>query len=139
MKDDWRKYIVNIGGVDFRPVSMGSLTMLYSIGSPLVTGGEIDATDYAVFAWLHGAPLMEVICSVKSGTFYKKALMWASEIPAEVFASYSLDSLSALARDLGRVFIDKETGFIPFPLPSQCKPSWLMRAWTFISRLWKRG
>lgn len=139
MKEDWRKYIVNIGGVDFRPVSMGSLTMLYSIGSPLVTGGEIDATDYAVFAWMHGAPLMEVIVAVKSGTWFKKAIMWGSEVPSEIFSVFCLPSISALMTDLRSVFIEPKTGFIPFPQPSQCKPSWLKRAWTFISRLWKRG
>ena len=136
---NWKDFVVNVGGIEFRPVSMGSLTLLYSVGSPFVNGGDVDATDYAVFAWLHGAPLMEVICSVKAGTYYKKALIWASEVPTEVFSSYTVEALVALSRDLSRVFIDKETGFIPFPRPSQCKPSWLKRVWTFITRLWKRG
>lgn len=136
---DWKDFIVNVGGIDFRPVSMGSLTMLYSVGSPFVNGGDVDATDYAVFAWIHGAPLMEVICSVKAGTYFKKAMIWASEVPAEVFASYSVDTLVALSRDLSHVFIDKDTGFIPFPLPSPYKPSWWKRVWISISHLWNRG
>lgn len=138
-REDWRKYIVTIGGIEFRPVSMASLTMLYSIGSPLVAGGELDATDYCVFAWIHAAPLMEVITSVKAGNWYKKAMLWGAECPTEVFASFTVPTLEALVRDISKTFIEPDTGFIPFPLPSPCKPSWWKRVWTSITRLWKRG
>ena len=40
--ENWKEYIVTVGGIEFRPVSMGTLTLLYSIGSPLVAGGDID-------------------------------------------------------------------------------------------------
>lgn len=134
----WEQYIVKVGEVEFRPVSMGSLTMLYAISSPLVVGGEIDATDFCVFAWLHGAPLMEVICAVKAGNWYKKAMLWGAEVEPLVFASYTPDTIAALTRDLSKVFIDEKSGFVPFPLPSPCRPSWWKRAWTFITHLWKR-
>lgn len=137
--DKWKQYIVKVGDIEFRPVSMGSLSLLFSVGSPLVVGGEVDATDYCVFAWIHGAPLMEVICSVKAGTWYKKAVMWGAEVEPIVFASYVPDTIQALVRDMSKVFIDEKTGFIPFPLPSPCNPSWWQRVKTFITRLWKRG
>ena len=103
---------------------MGSLSMLYSIQSPLVVGGDLEATDYCVFAWLHGAPLMEVVTAIKAGTWYKKAVIWGSEVPPCVFASYTIPTMTALLKDLSKTFIEPNTGYIPFPLPSPCKPSW---------------
>lgn len=139
MKKDWKQFIVNVGGVDFRPVSMGSLSMLYSIGSPLVVGGELDATDFCVFAWLHGAPLMEVLTAVKAGNWFKKAILWGAELEPTVFASFSVPTMKALAKDLSMAFVDPNSGFIPFPRPSHQKPSWVKRVWTFIIRPFSRG
>ena len=136
---DWKQFIVNVGGIDFRPVSMGSLSMLYSIGSPLVVGGQLDATDFCVFAWLHGAPLMQVITSVKAGTWYKKAILWGAELEPCVFASFSIPTMKALAKDLSKAFIQPNSGFIPFPRPSHQKPSWVQRVWTSIKRLFRHG
>lgn len=139
MREDWKKYIVEVGGIPFRPVSMGSLTMLYAIQSPLVIGGEVSPVDFAVFAWMHAAPIMEVVCSVKAHTHERAAIIWASEAPPVVFASYIPDTIKALAVDLSRVFIDKDSGFIPFPVPSPLKQSWWQRAWTTMRHLFKRG
>ena len=138
-KEDWTKYVVNVAGIDFRPVSMGSLTLLYDVHSPLVVGGEVDALDFCVFAWIHAAPLMEVINSIKAETFAEKALEWGIEVPAAVFASYTLPTIKALAKDLSKVFIDKNSGFVPFPVPSPCKPSCWKRAWTSFKRLFLFG
>ena len=139
MVEDWKKYVVNVGGIDFRPVSMGSLTMLYEIEHPIVVGGDFDAVDYCVFAWIHAAPLMEVICSVKAGTWEKKAILWGAEVPPIVFASYTIDTMKALAKDLSRIFVDKNSGFTPFPQPSPCRPSCWQRVMTFMKRLFSRG
>lgn len=139
MKEDWTKYIVKVAGIDFRPVSMGSLTMLCEIEHPLVVGGDFDAVDYCVFAWMHAAPLMEVICSIKAGTYEKKAIAWGAETSPIVFASYTLETMKALTKDLSRIFVDKNSGFIPFPVPSPCKPSCWQRGMTFMKRLFNRG
>ena len=136
---DWKKYVVTVGGIDFRPVSMGTLTMLYAIQSPLVIGGEVSPVDFAVFAWMHAAPLMEVVGCVKARSHEKKAIIWGSEAPPIVFASYIPDTIKALAVDLGRVFIDKDSGFIPFPVPSPLKQSWWQRAWTTMRHLFRLG
>ena len=139
MKDDWTKYIVDIGGIEFRPVSMGSLTMLFDVHSPLVIGGEVDAVDFCIFAWIHGAPLMEVISSVKAGNYVEKAIYWGAEVPATVFASYTIPTIKALAKDISKAFIDKKSGFVPFPVPSPYKPSCWKRAYTFMKRLFIFG
>lgn len=138
-REDWKEYLVTVGGIEFRPVSMGTLTLLYSIQSPLVVGGEVEPLDFCVFAWMHAAPIMEVFASIKSGSYMKKAVMWGSEVPPVVFASYVPDTIAALADDLSKLFIEESSGFIPFPVPSPCRRSWLRKVWTFIIRLFQRG
>lgn len=137
--EDWKDYLVTIGGIEFRPVSMGTLTLLYHINSPIVAGGEVEPLDYCVFAWMHAAPILEVYASVKSGTYIKKAVLWGSEVPPVVFSSYIPDTIALLADDLSKVFIEEKSGFIPFPVPSQLRQSWLQRVWTFITRHFQRG
>lgn len=136
---DWSDYIRVIGGVEFRPVSLGSLTLLYEVKSPFVYGGLIEPLDYCIFAWIHGAPLAEVITSVKAGEYIKDAIIWGAECPTEIYASYTLPTVKALAKDLEKVFIDKDSGFIPFPLPLPCRRSWWKRAIHFIKRQLKLG
>lgn len=137
--EKWQDYIVTVGGIDFRPVSMGTLTLLYHIQSPLVVGGDVEPLDFCVFAWIHAAPIMEVYAAVKSGTYIKKAVMWGAEVPPVIFSSYIPDTIAQLADDLNKVFIEEKSGYIPFPVPSQCKPSCLMRVWNFITRPFQRG
>lgn len=136
---DWREYITVIGGIPFRPVSMGSLTMLFEVKSPLVYGGMVEPLDFAVFAWIHSAPITDILTAIKAEQWEKEAVIWASELPTEVYASYTLPTIKALAKDLSKIFIDKDTGFLPFPLPSQCKPSWRERALIFIKHLFTFG
>lgn len=138
-KEDWKDYLVTVGGIEFRPVSMGTLTLLYHIQSPLVVGGEVEPLDFCVFAWIHAAPIMEVFAAVKSGTYIKKAVIWGSEVPPVVFASYVPDTIAALADDLSKLFIEERSGYIPFPVPSPCRRSWLRKVWTFITRHFQRG
>lgn len=138
-KEDWKDYLVTVGGIEFRPVSMGTLTLLYHIQSPLVVGGEVEPLDFCVFAWIHAAPIMEVFAAVKSGTYIKKAVIWGSEVPPVVFASYVPDTIAALADDLSKLFIEERSGYIPFPVPSPCRRSWLRKVWTFIIRPFQRG
>ncbi|MBQ4594752.1 MAG: hypothetical protein IJA81_08975 [Akkermansia sp.] len=138
-KEDWKDYLVTVGGIEFRPVSMGTLTLLYNIQSPLVVGGEVEPLDFCVFAWMHAAPIMEVFAAVKSGTYIKKSVLWGAEVPPVVFASYIPDTIAALADDLSKVFIEESSGYIPFPVPSLHRQSWLVRVWNFITRLFQRG
>lgn len=132
---DWKIYRRTVAGVEFRPVSLGSLTLLFDINSPFVHGGLITAKDFAIFAWLHSQPLADVITAVKAETYEKEAIMWATEMPIEIYSSFSVDTIKALNKDLNKIFIDKDTGFIPFPLPYPCKPSRWRRAWIFMKRL----
>lgn len=138
-REDWKDYLVTVGGIEFRPVSMGTLTLLYNIQSPLVVGGEVEPLDFCVFAWMHAAPIMEVFAAVKSGTYIKKAVIWGAEVPPVVFASYIPDTIAALADDLNKVFIEESSGYIPFPVPLLLKQSWLVRVWNFITRPFQRG
>lgn len=138
-KENWKDYVVTVGGIEFRPVSMGTLTLLYNIGSPIVMGGDIEPQDYCVFAWMHAAPIIEVFAAVKSGTYLKKAILWGSEVQPVVFASYVPDTMALLASDISKLFIEEKSGFIPFPLPSPCKPSWWKRAIHSFIRLFQRG
>lgn len=138
-KENWKDYIVTVGGIEFRPVSMGTLTLLYEIGSPIVAGGDIEPQDFCVFAWIHAAPIMEVYAAVKSGTYLKKAIMWGSEVQPVVFASYTIETMKTLVDDLSKVFIEESSGFIPFPVPSPCRRSWLRKVAAFITRLFTRG
>lgn len=138
-REDWKDYLVTVGGIEFRPVSMGTLTLLYNIQSPLVVGGEVEPLDFCVFAWMHAAPIMEVFAAVKSGTYLKKAVIWGAEVPPVVFASYIPDTIAALADDLSKLFIEESSGFIPFPVPSPCRRSWLRKVWNFITRPFQRG
>ena len=137
--ENWQDYVVTVAGIDFRPVSMGTLTLLYKIQSPLVLGGSIEPEDYCVFAWMHAAPVMQVFTSVTSGTYLKKAIIWGSEAPPLVFASYVPDTIKQLVSDLSKVFIEERSGFIPFPVPSPCRRSWLRKVCTFITRLFHIG
>lgn len=138
-KENWKDYLVTVGGIEFRPVSMATITMLYQINSPLVLGGDVEPLDYCIFAWLHAAPIMEIYTAVKSGTYIKKAVIWGSEIPPVVFASYIPETITALAQDLSNLFIEESSGFIPFPSPSPCRRSWLRKVTTFITRLFTFG
>lgn len=137
--ENWQDYIVTVAGIEFRPVSMGTLTLLYSIGSPIVSGGDIEPEDFCVFAWLHAAPIMEVYAAVKSGTHVKKAVLWGSEVPPVVFSSYTVETIKTLVSDLSKVFIEESSGFIPFPVPSVCRRSWLRKVTAFIKRLFHIG
>lgn len=139
MKQNWKDYVVTIGGIEFRPVSMGTLTLLYDIGSPIVAGGEIEPLDYCVFAWMHATPITEVYSAVKSGSYLRKAAIWGSEVPPIVFSSYTTDTIAKLSDDLSKVFIEEKSGFIPFPLPSPCRRSWIKRVLTFILRPFRFG
>lgn len=132
---DWKEHIRVVGGIPFRPVSMGTLTLLYEVKSPFVYGGIVEPLDFAVFAWIHGAPLAEVITAVKADNYHKEAVLWAAEMPTAIYASYTLPTVKALAKDLDKIFVDKDTGFIPFPLPSPCRRSWWQRAFLFMKRL----
>lgn len=136
---NWEQYKRTVAGIEFRPVSMGTLTLLFEVKSPFVYGGIIEPLDYCIFAWLHAAPLQEVITSVKAGEYIKDAVIWGSECPTAIYASYTLPTVKALAKDLEKIFIDKDTGFIPFPLPSPCRRSWWKRAFHFMKRLLKIG
>ena len=131
---NWEEYKRTVAGVEFRPVSMGTLTLLFEIKSPLVYGGLVEPLDYCIFAWLHAAPLQEVITSVKAGEYIKDAVMWGAEVPTAIYASYTLPTIKALAKDLEKVFIDKDTGFVPFPQPLPCRRSWWGKVWNFITR-----
>ena len=138
-KENWSKYVVKIGEVEFRPVSMATLTILYDIESPLIFGGEMNAVDFCVFAWLHAAPIMEVTTAIAAKTYIQNAILWGAEIEPQVFASYTLPTMKKLEKDLKNIFIEKKSGFIPFPLPSPCRRSWLMRAFHSMKRLLKFG
>ena len=139
MKEDWSKYIVNIDGYSFRPISLGTLTLLYQIGSPLVFGGEITPTDFAIFTWLHGEQLQQVISHVKSRSYEEAAIKWACELPASIFSLYTKPTLKALTKDINNIFVDKDSGFIPFPYPSACKVSCWLRVTRFLRRLFRIG
>ena len=134
-KENWEKYKVEIGDIVFRPVSMATLTMLYDISSPLVVGGEMSALDYCVFAWMHAAPIMEVVTSIAAKNYTHDAILWGANVPPIVFSSYTLPTMKQLEKDLKLIFIDKKSGFLPFPVPSQCKVSCLKRAIHFLKHL----
>lgn len=138
-REDWKQYIVTVGGIEFRPVSMATLTLLYSIQSPLVVGGDVEPLDYCVFAWMHAAPILEVFAAVTSNTYKKKAVLWGAEVPPIVFSSYTIESVTKLASDLSKVFIEEKSGYIPFPFPSPCSQSWWKRVILTIIRPLKRG
>lgn len=138
-REDWNDYLVTVGGVTFRPVSMATLAILYEIGSPLVYGGEVTAIDYCVFAWIHQASIIEVLAAVKSNTIQKKSIIWASEVEPVIFTSYTNETIAKLADDLKKVFIEEKTGFIPFPLPLQHRRSWLKRVMTGLRHLFSFG
>lgn len=110
-------FIVTIGGIDFRPISLGSLTLLHEINSPIIYGGEVTALDFTIFAWMHAEPLEEVINAVKSDTYESLAIRWGADAPPCIFSLYTVPTLKALSKDLKNMFIDKESGFIPFVKP----------------------
>lgn len=139
MKEDWKKYVVTVGDIEFRPVSMASLSILYSINSPLVMGGEVEPLDFCIFAWLHATPIMEVYASIKSGSYIRKALIWGSEVPPIIFTSYTSEAIAKLGDDLNKLFIEENSGFIPFPYPSPLIQSWWKRAIHTMKHLLKFG
>ena len=139
MKLDYSLFVRNIGGIDFRPVSMASLTWLYEIKSPIVMGGDINAVDFCIFAWMHGEELATVIQSMSSGDYEQQAILWGASVPPVVFSLYTTQNIKALLKELKNAFIDPESKFCPFPSPSPRKASWWARAFATIRRLFKRG
>jgi hypothetical protein len=130
--ENWKDYVVNVGGIDFRPVSMGTLTLLYQIKSPIIMGGVIEPLDFCVFAWMHAAPIQEVYNSINADTYEKKAIMWGSEVPPIIYTSYAPTTIKSLMKDLNKLFIEEKSGYIPFPLPSPLRLTWWQRAIRFI-------
>ena len=82
---------------------------------------------------------MQVITAIKAEVYYEAAICWGAEVPNAVFASYSKPTIKSLVYQLANSYIEPKSGFVPFPLPSQQKVSWLRRVMTFITRLWNRG
>lgn len=139
MKLDYTLFIRNVGGIEFRPVSMASLTWLYEIKSPIVMGGDINAVDFCIFAWMHGEELATVIQSMSSGDYEKQAILWGASVPPVVFSLYTTQNIKGLLKELKNAFIDPESKFCPFPSPSLRKASWLVRVIATIRHLFKRG
>ena len=139
MKLDYSLFVRNVGGIDFRPVSMASLTWLYEIKSPIVMGGDINAVDFCIFAWMHGEELATVIQSMQAGDYEQQAILWGAGVPPVVFSLYTTQNIKALLKELKNAFIDPESKFCPFPSPSPRKASWWARAFAIIRRLFKRG
>lgn len=131
-------YTTTIAGVHFRPISCASLAWLKETRSPLLFGGEFAAIHYAVLLWMHGAPLGEVIDNIGAGTYETAAIYWASEQPPEVFAALTKKRLLHLHRLINQIYVDKKTGFIPFPaaLPQETSPD--RQGLIGIASLWKR-
>jgi len=55
-----------VAGLTLRPISLGSLEILRSIGNPLASGNpedlsHIDTSVFAQFIWVHAAPQDEVL------------------------------------------------------------------------------
>ena len=139
MKLDYSLFMRNVGGIDFRPVSMASLTWLYEIKSPIVMGGDINAVDFCIFAWMHGAELATVIQSMSAGDYEQQAILWGASVPPVVFSLYTTQNIKALLKELKNAFIDPESKFCPFPSPSPRKSLWWVRVFATIRRLFKRG
>lgn len=139
MKLDYSLFVRNVGGIDFRPVSMASLTWLYEIKSPIVMGGDINAVDFCIFAWIHGEELATVIQGMSSGDYEQQAILWGASVPPVVFSLYTTQNIKALLKELKNAFIDPESKFCPFPCPSPQKASWVARVFATIGRLFKRG
>lgn len=135
----WEEHLVSVGGLIFRPVSAGTLAMLYEVDSPLVFGGKVSGEDFALFAWIHHAPVERVRSAIASGKAKTAALEWFVSAPVEVFALMSAERVKQLAADVQAVFADRKTGYIPFPLPSLSRHTWRERALTTITRLFGRG
>lgn len=130
----WDEYLTVIGGITFRPISCFTLSALYEMDSPLMFGGQVSATDFCAFAWLHAAPLSAVQASLAAKTWRADAMNWAATAPVEVFSQFTAPRLKQLAADVQAVFADNKTGFIPFLSPSPCRRSWIRRAFLSIFR-----
>lgn len=139
MKLDYTLFMRNVGGIDFRPVSMATLTWLYEIKSPIVMGGDINAVDFCIFAWMHGEELASVIQGMSSGDYEQQAILWGASVPPVVFSLYTTQNIKALLKELKHAFIDPESKFCTFPSPSLRRASCLARVFAFIGRLFKRG
>lgn len=139
MRENPDQYTRHIAGIDFRPISMASLTWLYEIRSPIVMGGDINAVDFCIFTWMHGAELAEVISAMEAGTYERQAIYWGANVPPVIFSLYTTQNIKALHKQLQHAFIDPESKFCPFPVPSPCRPSWMARVFHFIIRPFQHG
>lgn len=128
MPDD---YTTTIDGVTFRPVSAATLAYLFELHSPLIFGGTLEPLDFLIFAWLHAAPLGEVVERTANGTAPTAAAEWAQTAPPSIFAVYCPRKIKALNRDLLDIFAERKTGYVPFPAPSASKSKWKLRGVIF--------
>lgn len=90
-----------IGGLVFRPFTIGSKAICEQLGLSLfVTGDGADAPgeadrQIAAFAWLHAAPLPEVLKAIREKR--------AEEAALEFSFSLNLKSLNAIVAEINRI------------------------------------
>lgn len=118
-----------INGVEFRPFSCATLTMLDLLDSPFLQGGaSIGSKDVILFAWLHAAPVPEVTRAVSAGTAMEHALQWSFTVPPGVFKIMTAEYIIDAFHQLEQMWEDETSGFRPFPSPSFSRPTWKKRA-----------
>ncbi|MBT9448776.1 hypothetical protein ICN84_01655 [Akkermansia glycaniphila] len=111
--------IRTVGGIDFRPFSAGSLALLDKIKSPVLPGnGDVTPEDIMVFAWVHAAPVPEVVQCAAGGTHALAAMAWAMNVPPVVFRVMTAEVVRAAMDDLELSWMDPDSGFSPVALPS---------------------
>ena len=79
-----------IGGITFRPFTIGSKAVCEQMGLTMFTTGEVSSADgeserqLIAFAWLHSKPLSEVLTALRNGTASNAAQEFGFTIPVSV-------------------------------------------------------
>jgi len=78
-----------IGGMEFRPFTLGSKAACEQMGLTMFTTGQLcddpgEAEQQLIaFAWIHVKPLNDVLKALRNGTAADDALAFGFEIPIE--------------------------------------------------------
>lgn len=77
-------------------------------------GGDINAVDFCIFAWIHGAELATVIQSMQAGDYEQQAILWGAGVPPVVFSLYTTQNIKALLKELKKCIHRPRKQILPF-------------------------
>lgn len=90
-----------IGGITFRPFTIGSKAVCEQMGLTMFTTGESPASEgeserqLIAFAWLHSQPLLQVLAALRNGTAGDAAQAFGFTVP--------ITSLPAIIEEINRI------------------------------------